>query len=340
MRAWILDKQGPVEERPLKLVEFPIPHPKGNEIRLKNLVCGICRTDIHIVEGDLPLKKSPIILGHQVVGIVDEIGEKVSRFSVGDKAGIYWLYSSCGQCKNCLSGWENYCPAIQCTGWDANGGFAEYTTIAEAYALPLNDIPLEPFKIAPLLCPGIAGYAAFKLSGAQKGDKLGLYGFGPTAYFVLKVAQSIGIETYVSTRSVKNNENAHRAGATWVANTAREKMPVHLDAAIVFPPAGNLVEPVLSQVEIGGTLVLAPVSMSPIAIDNYSQNLWGRSIKTLYHLKRSDAEGFLKIIRGLDTDMGATLFPFESLPKALILVKHGRLDRPNAILKIAELDYR
>ena len=326
MRAWILEKQGPVEDRPLRLVQLPTPHPKENEVRLKILVCGICRTDIHIVEGDLPLKKSPIILGHEIVGVVDEVGNNVTRFCVGDKAGVYWLCSSCGQCKHCRAQQENYCPEIQCTGWDVDGGFAEYITIAEAYALPLNEIRLEPFKIAPLLCPGIAGYAAFKLIKAQKGDKLGLYGFGPTAYFVLKIAQSMGIETYVSTRSAKNIESARGAGARWVANTARDKMPVKLDAAIIFPPAGNLVEPVLSQVEIGGTLVFAPVSMSSIAIDNYSQNLWGRSIKTLYHLNRSDAEGFLKIIRELDADVGVALFPFEALPDALILAKHGKLD--------------
>jgi len=335
MQAWILDKQSPVEARPLKLVQLPTPHPKEGEIRIKTLVCGVCRTDIHIVEGDLPLKKNPITLGHEIVGVVDEVGKEVTQFSIGDKAGIYWLHSSCGHCKQCLSGRENYCPNIQCTGWDVDGGFAEYVTITEAYALPLNEIRLEPFEIAPLLCPGIAGYAALKLTGAQKGDKLGLYGFGPTAYFVLKVAQSMGIDTYVSTRSATNIENAHRAGAKWAANTASKKMPVRLDAAIIFPPAGNLVEPVLSQLEIGGTLVLAPVSSSPIAIGSYSQNLWGRSIKTLYHLKRSDAEGFLKIIGGLEGSVGTTLFPFEELEDALIMVKQGNLEQPNAVIKIA-----
>ena len=337
MRAWILDIQGPVEERPLKPVNLPEPHPKQNEVRLKILVCGICRTDIHVAEGDLPLKKSPIVLGHEIVGVVDEIGEGVTRFSIGDKAGVYWLHSSCGNCRYCWELQENYCPAIQCTGWDVDGGFAEYITIGEAYALPLNEIELEPYKIAPLLCPGVAGYAAFRLSGVQKGDKLGLYGFGPTAYFVLKIAHSMGIETYVSTRSAKNIKSARLAGAKWTANAAKEEMPIQLDAAIIFHPAGNLVEPVLSQVAVGGTLVLAPVSMSPITIDNYSQNLWGRSIKTLYHLKRADAEGFIKIIRGLDTDVGAVLFPYESLPDALILAKHGRLDQPNAVIKVTEM---
>lgn len=337
MRAWILDKQGPVEERLLKPVNLPAPYPKENEVRLKILVCGICRTDIHIAEGDLPLKKTPTILGHQIVGLIDEVGENVTRFSRGDKAGVYWLHSSCGNCRYCRDQQENYCPAIQCTGWDVDGGFAEYITIGEVYALPLNGIGLEPYKIAPLLCPGIAGYAAFRLTGVQKGDKLGLYGFGPTANFALKIAHSMGIETYVSTRSAKNIKSARLAGAKWAANAAKEEMPIQLDAAIIFPPAGNLVEPALSQVAIGGTLVLAPVSMSPIAIDNYSRNLWGRFIKTLYHLKRVDAEGFVKIIHGLDIDAGAVLFPFESLPDALIMAKHGRLDQPSAVITVAEM---
>ena len=336
MRAWILEKQAQIEERPLKLVHVPMPHPKDDEIRLKNLICGVCRTDLHIAEGDLSLKKSPIILGHEIVGVVDEVGERVTRFRDGDRVGVYWLHSSCNQCKYCLSGRENYCPKIKCTGWHMDGGFAEYTIISEAYAVPLNDIHLEPFEIAPLLCPGVAGYAAFRLAELQEGDRLGLFGFGPTAYFALKVAQSLGIETYVSTRSTKNIESARIAGAIWAANAAKKGIPVKLDAAIIFPPAGNLVEPALSQVVKGGTLVLAPVSASPIVIDGYSKNLWGRAIKTLYQLRRSDAEAFFGIVGGLEVAVGTTLFPFEELQDALILVKQGKLKQPNAVIKIAE----
>jgi propanol-preferring alcohol dehydrogenase len=163
-----------------------------------------------------------------------------------------------------------------------------------------------------------------------------LYGFGPTAYFVLKIAQLMGIETYVSTRSPKNIASAKREGATWAGNGSQEKMPAKLDAAIVFPPAGNLVEPVLSQLEKGGTLVLAPVSASPIVIENYSESLWGRTIKTLYHLKRSEAEGFFKLVDRLDLSVGTTLFPFEKTQEALILAKQGKLEQPNAVIKVAD----
>ncbi len=335
MRAWILEKQAKIEERPLKLVEVPTPHPQDGEVRIKTLVCGVCRTDIHIAEGDLPLRKSPIILGHEIVGFVDEMGKDVERFHVGDKVGVYWLHSACGQCKYCLSQRENYCPEIKCTGWDLDGGYAEYMTIPAKYALPLNDVQLKPAEIAPLMCPGIAGYAAFKLTGAQEGDKLGLYGFGPTAYYVLRVAQSMGIETYVSTRSAKNIEGAKRAGANWAANAAKERMPCKLDAAILFPPAGNLVEPVLSQLEKGGTLVMAPVSASPIVIERYSENLWGRDIRTLYNLKRSDAEEFFAIVDRLGLKVGTSLFPFEELQDTLILAKQGNLAEPNAVIEIA-----
>ncbi len=336
MKAWLLKQQARIEERPLILEDIPEPHAGDDEVRLKILVCGICRTDIHIAEGDLALKKAPLILGHEIVGVVDEVGKNVKRFKTGDRAGVYWLYSSCKKCKYCLSQKENYCQDFKATGWDEDGGFAEYMTIPENYALPLNHVKLEPHEIAPLMCPGIAGYAAFKLTGAEKGYNLGLYGFGPTAYFVLKIADSLGIETYVSTRSLKNIERAGKEGAHWAGDSSKEKMPCALDAAIIFPPAGNLVEPVLSQLENGGTLVLAPVSSTPININNYSQNLWGRSIKTLYNINRSEANEFINMVEDLDLNLGTTLFPFEELQDALILVKQGKTEQPNVVIKIAD----
>ena len=337
MRAWILERQADIKSKPLKLVKLPDPHPKENQIRIKVLFCGICRTDIHIVEGDLPLKKSPIILGHEAVGVVDEVGKNSRRFRVGEKVGVYWLYSACGQCKNCRAQKENYCPEFKATGWDADGGFAEYLTIPERSAVSLESIPLKPDEIAPLLCPGVAGYAALNLSGVRKGDKLGLYGFGPTAHCVLKVAQALGIESYVSTRSRKNIERAIKEGATWVGNTANEALPCKLDAAVIFPPAGNLVEPALSDVEKGGIVVMAPVSSSQIVIDNYSNNFWGRSLKTLYHVTKSHAETFFEIVRDLELEIrvGVRVYPFEDLPDVLIQVKVGELEQPNAVIQVA-----
>jgi len=151
MRAWVLQEQANIEERPLKLVDVPTPRAEDGDVRLRVLACGVCRTDIHIAEGDLPLRKSPVILGHEVVGIVDEVGKNVEQFRVGDRAAAYWLHSACGRCKYCLSHRENYCPEIRCTGWDVDGGYAEYVTVPAAYALPLNDVQMEPIEIAPLL---------------------------------------------------------------------------------------------------------------------------------------------------------------------------------------------
>jgi len=249
---------------------------------------------------------------------------------------VCWLNSTCGKCKYCLSGKKNYCPDIKSTGWDEDGGYAEYITVLEDIVLPLNDSRLKPADIVPLMCPGIAGYAAFKLTKAQKDSKLGLYGFGPTAFCVLKIAKSMGIEVYVSTRSSKNIEYAIDEGADWAADTAKEQMSGKLDSAIVFPPAGNLVEPVLSQVEKGGIVVLAPVSSSPIVIENYNENLWGRTIETLYNLKKSEADEFLEIADRLQIKPERGVFPFEELQDVLIAVRHGKAKVANSVIEIAD----
>jgi propanol-preferring alcohol dehydrogenase len=334
LKAWILTEQAPIEERPLTLTELPDPRPGDHEIRMKVAYSGICRTDIHIAEGDLSLKKSPIVLGHEVVGTVDEVGKEVTRFQISERVGSYWLHSACGHCKYCRSGWENYCPHFQATGWHANGGFAEYMVTPEGFTLSLESLRLAPSMIPPLLCPGIAGYAAFKLANIQSGETLGLYGFGPTAYFVLKVAQSMNIATYVSTRSNRNIERARREGAVWAADSSKEEMPSKLDAAILFPPAGDMVEPILSQLNPGGDLVMAAVSSSTITIEHYSENLWGRTIKTLYQLRRSDAEEFIELASDLDLHPGVSLFAFEELDEALIFAKQSKLEQPNAVIAV------
>jgi propanol-preferring alcohol dehydrogenase len=315
-------------------MEIAIPKPREHEIRMKVVYSGICRTDIHIAEGDLPLMKTPVVLGHEVVGIVDEMGERVTRFELGERVGAYWLHRACGQCGYCRSGQENYCPDFQATGWHVNGGFAEHMVVPEGYALSLQSVKLHASKMPPLLCPGIAGYAAFKLAEIPAGGTLGLYGFGPTAYYVLKVAQSLDIQTYVSTRSLRNSERANREGAIWVADASKEELPVILDAAILFPPAGNLVEPILAQIKPGGSLVMAPVSSSTITIQHYSKNLWGRTIKTLYQLRRSDAEEFINKVNDLDLHPGVSIFGFEELDEAIILAKQGKLEQPNAIIEV------
>jgi len=335
MKAWILESQDRVENRPLKMAELPDPHPAGGEVRVKNLFCGVCRTDIHIAEGDLELKKSPLVLGHEAVGLVDELGEGVRNLKKGDMVGVSWLNSTCGRCKYCTSDRENYCPEFKATGWDVDGGYAEYMVIKEEFAFPLGGMHLEPEAIAPLMCPGIAGYCAFALTGAEKGDKLGIFGFGPTAHYVLEVARYVGIEVYVSTRSERNIRAAKRAGASWAADSTKEPIPTSLDSAIVFPPAGNLVELALASIERGGTLVLAPVSSSKIVINDYSKHLWGRDIRTLYNVNRKDGMTFLEIADRLTLRPSIEVFPFEELGDVLVSAKRGKLNAPNAVIRIA-----
>lgn len=331
MRAWILDKQSKIEEKPLRFEEVETPEPAGNKIRIKVYSCGVCRTDIHIAEGDLPLKKAPLILGHEIVGVVDETGKDVTFFRKGDRAGLAWLNSACGKCKFCLSKKENLCAEAKFTGWDENGGYAEFTVIDENFAYHLTD-NMSFEELAPLMCPGIAGYRSFKLADVKEGEKLALYGFGPTASYVLQVAKYLGIEVFAITRSEKNRDVAKELGADWVGSY-EDKPPELVDAGIIFPPAGNLVEFALSQLDRDGRLILAPVYMTPIEIKDYN-NIWlERSIKSLAHISRDDGREFLKIVGKIDIKTNKEVFPFEKLDEVLPLVKHGKI-KGNAVIKI------
>ncbi len=333
MKAWILESQAPVEKKPLILKELPDPHPKPHEIRMRNVACGICRTDIHITEGDLPLKKSSLILGHEVTGIVDETGEKVTNFKIGDRVGITWLNSTCGKCKFCLSDRENLCPNAHFTGWDADGGYAEFSVISADFAFHLGKT--QSFvEMAPLMCPGVAGYRAFRLTGLQSGDKLGLYGFGPTATYVLQVAKHKDIEVYVITRSEKNKNEASKFDAVWIGGYD-DIIPVRLDGGIIFPPAGNIVSYALSQLDSGGKLVLGPVTMTPIEIKDYNLIWQERSIISLAHITRKDCVEFLQLANNINLKTSIEVFPFEDLQEVLIQVKHGKVNG-NAVIQIAE----
>jgi len=333
MKAWILEHQAPVENKPLMLKELPDPHPRGNEIRIRNMAGGICRTDIHLAEGDLPQKKSPLILGHEVVGVVDEIGEKVSHFNIGDRAGIAWLNSTCGKCKFCISNRENLCPHAQFTGWDADGGFAEYSIVHADFAYHLSE-KQSFIEMAPLMCPGIAGYRALRLTELKAGDKLGMYGFGPTAMYVLQVAKHKHIKVYVITRSEKNKNAANELDADWVGGYDDE-IPVLLDGGIIFPPAGNLVAHALSQLDSGGRLVLGPVTMTPIEIKDYNLIWQERSIISLAHITREDCNEFLQLANNINLKASIEVFAFKDLQEALICVKDGKVNG-NAVIQIAD----
>ena len=333
MKAWILENQAPIEKFPLQLKEVPVPEPEAHEIRIKNIACGVCRTDVHIAEGDLPLRRSPLILGHEIVGVVDKPGDNVAHFKIGDRVGVAWLNKTCGKCKYCLSGRENLCPDARFTGWDADGGYAEYTVVDADFAYPLGQ--KQSFtQLAPLMCPGIAGYRAFRLTGLKPGDKLGLYGFGPTANYVLQVAKHKNISVYVITRSEKNKMLAKQAGADWVGGYD-DTIPGMLEGSIIFPPVGKLVSHALSQLDSGGRLVLGPVTMTPIEINDYNLIWHERSIISLAHITRKDAVEFLQLADEINLKAPFEVFSFNDTPEALIRVKHGKVNG-NAVIQIAE----
>lgn len=336
MRAWVLRRQARIEERPLELVEdYPTPHPGPRQVRIKIRATGICRTDLHIAEGDLPLHKSPVILGHQIAGVVDEVGEGVTRFRPGDRAGLTWIYGACGHCRMCVSGRENHCPHIVRTGWDVDGGYAEYVVADEGFAVPLEGVPLDFEDLAPMMCPGMTGYLAFELAEVGPGDRLGLLGFGPTAYYVMKVARGMGIDVYVSTRSRAHREVAESLGAKWVGNMLEEGPPEPLDAIISFPAVGDAVEKALRSLAPGGVLVLSQIFSTPITISDYNGNLWGRTIRTVQNVRRSSIYRMIEVARRIDMSIPKDVFAFEELQEAAVRSRRGELQGLTAVVRVS-----
>ncbi len=325
MRAWMVETQRKIEEGPLVMRSLPIPEPGVREIRVRVTHCGICRTDLHIAEGDIPLSKSPVVPGHEIVGVVDALGPEAVRFSVGDRVGVSWLNSACGRCKYCRRGDENYCPSIRRTGYDVDGGFAEYVIVHEDYAFDLRNIGLESEELAPMMCPGITGHYAFRISEIREGERLGMLGFGPTAYYILRVAKIMDIEVYISTRGAEHRKIAEEHGADWVGNLAQEDFPHKVDAFIFFPTAGALVEKALQNTLPAGTLVLGAVTMSPITIGNYTANLWGRKVKTIYQVRRDYGNEFLSIADALNIGIEKEIVRFDEVPEAMLRLKRGKM---------------
>jgi propanol-preferring alcohol dehydrogenase len=325
MQSWVLEKQGKVETKPLTKKEIPIPEVSKNKIRIKIKATGICRTDLHTIEGDLPLHRKPVIPGHQIVGTVEETGKGVTSFKEGDRAGVGWLYTSCGSCKFCTSGRENLCKDAKFTGWDVDGGYTEFIVIDQdfAYHLGKNHSFVEQ---VPFMCAGITGYRGYRLSEVKKGERLGLFGFGPTASFILQIAKANDIECFVVTRSEHNQKAAKELNADWIGNY-NNKFPVKLDAAILYPPAGKLVSDVLSLLEPGGRLILSPIYMSPIEIKDYTNLLWKeRSIKSVANITRKDGTEFLKLADELKLKSRVELYKFDDIPEVLIKVAKGKMN--------------
>jgi len=289
MKAMLLRETQPAEQRPLELADWPLPKPGPGEVRLAVRVCGVCRTDLHTVEGDLPLPKLPLVPGHQVVGVVEARGpalsvaegEGATRFATGQRVGVPWLYRTCGECEFCRRGLENLCQDAQFTGLHADGGYAEAMVVHEDFAYPIPE-GFSDVEAAPLLCAGIIGYRALRLSEVQPGQRLGLYGFGGSAHVTIQVARHWGCQVYVFTRSEGHRRLARELGAVWVGG-AEDTPPAKMHGSIIFAPAGGLVPEALRVLERGGTLSLAGVTMTPIPKLDYDRLLyWERQRGQLY----------------------------------------------------------
>jgi propanol-preferring alcohol dehydrogenase len=334
MRAMTLSGNAEIHASPLRLTDVPDPQPGPGEIRLKVRCCGICRTDLHVIEGDLPREKQPIIPGHQIVGIVDRVGNGASRFAIGQRAGVAWLRQTCGGCPWCRSGRENLCDGARFTGYHADGGYAECAVVNEAFAYELPDA-LEDVQAAPLLCAGIIGYRALERSELPAGGRLGIFGFGSSAHIVLQLARHRGCETFVVTRGAKHQELARSMGAVWAGENA-DDLPVKVDSAILFAPAGNLVPPALAALNRGGTLAIAGIYLSPIPALDYEQHLfYERSIRSVTANTRADGRNLLAEAARAGVRARVTCYPLTEANRALQDLKDDRISG-TGILTVAD----
>ena len=318
MRALAVHAQAPIETAPLVLGERPVPTPQRAEVLVRVSACGICRTDLHVVEGDLALVTAPIVPGHQVVGRVVSDG---TRFRSGERIGIAWLRRTCGACPYCTSGRENLCESARFTGWHADGGYADYAVVSEAFAYALPG-PLTDAEMAPLLCAGIIGYRALRLSAVPPGGTLGIYGFGSSASVTIQVARARGAQVFVCTRDPGHRELAREMGAAWVGE-ATEAMPRAVDGAIIFAPAGELVPVALRSLARGGTLALAGIHMSRIPPLDYDALFQERRVTSVTANTRADGEELLAEAVRIPIRPAVTTFPLEDANRALLALKRG-----------------
>lgn len=318
MAAWVAgDSPGQVS-----LVSRPMPTPSPDEVVVRVVVCGVCRTDLHVVDQELERRLASVTPGHQIVGTVIGLGDRVKWLREGDTVGIAWLRRTCGVCSWCRGGRENLCPDSEYTGWDADGGFAEYTTVPEAFAYLLPGT-VNAVEIAPLLCAGIIGYRALSRARLPAGGSLGIYGYGSSGHITAQIAQAAGATIYAMTRGRANQDLARSIGAVFVGG-ARDEPPTKLDSAIVFAPAGELVPVALAATKRGGTVVLAGIHMSDIPAMNYDADLFNeRDLRTVTANTRDDGTTFLALAHNLSLTPTVTTYPFTSVDKALCDLRAG-----------------
>ena len=321
MRAHVLEGPAPIRTRPLRLRELPCPEPASGQVRIRIHVCAACRTDLHVIEGELPPRQSHIIPGHQVVGRIEALGAGTQGVSLGQRVGVAWLHGTCGRCAFCLRGAENLCERADFTGYSVNGGFAEQMLARADFIYPIA-AGLSDEQAAPLLCAGIIGYRALCRTElpAWQGARLGIYGFGAAGHIAIQVARARGAEVYVATREPIHRELAEELGAAWVGG-ALERAPVPLDAAIVFAPAGEIVPAALSHLDRGGTLVLGGIHMSELPAMPYSLLYGERSVRSVTNNTREDGRAFLAEAARIGVHTHVEHFPFEAANDALFALK-------------------
>jgi len=337
MKAVVLEESSPIEEKPLRVTELPVPRPGDDEILVKVSVCGACHTDLDEVEGRLEPTKTPIVPGHQVVGTVAEKGKAATKFKTGDRVGITWLYRSCRKCDFCRSGEENLCLQAKWTGKDADGGYAEFMVISQDYAYPLPE-GFSDAQAAPLLCAGVIGYRTLRLAGLTDGQTVGLYGFGASAHIVIQIIthKFPNCPVFVFTKTEKHAALAESLGAVWTGRSGDEP-PEKLNRAMDFTPVGECVGDALLALDRGGRLVINAIRKeTPVGPLDYAKYLWlEREIKSVANVTRADAEEFLPLAAEIPIKPTVEEFPLDQANEVLYRIKHSKL-RAAAVLRVSK----
>jgi alcohol dehydrogenase, propanol-preferring len=332
MRAIVLEKPAPIETNPLRTTDRPVPVAGERELLVRVVACGVCRTDLHVAEGDLPPKHPSIVPGHEIVGVVEALSKESARFKIGDRVGVAWLRETDQTCRYCRKQRENLCPNARFTGWDHDGGYAEYAVVREdyAYALPGN---IDDEHAAPLLCAGIIGFRAIKRAGIVPGATVGLYGFGASAHLAIQVLKHWNCRVFVMSRGGIHRDLAAELGADWIGE-ATERPPAPLDAAVLFAPAGNLVPPIMTALDRGGILAIAGIYLSAIPPLDYERELFNeRELRSVTANTRADGEEFLRLAGEIPIRTFTVGMRLEEANRALTMLKHDEL-RGAAVLHL------
>ncbi len=323
MKACVLSATGPIETNPLQVKDVDRPEPGPGEVLVRVTLCGVCRTDLHVIEGELRPMRSPLIPGHQVVGTIEKIGAKANRFPIGKRVGIAWLHKTDGTCAYCRRGEENLCDSPQFTGYTVDGGFAEYAVAPEDFVYAIPD-GFADEHVAPLMCAGIIGYRCLRVSAITAGESLGFYGFGAAAHIAIQVARHWGVAVYASTRDERHQKLAMELGAKWAGGTL-DAPPVDLDAAIVFAPSGEIVPGALKALRKGGRLILGGIHMSEIPSFSYDLLYGERIIRSVANNTRRDGEEFLKIAAEIPIRTRVQMFELAQANLALNTLKNDAI---------------